>query len=208
MRRGLPPQADASGIAWRHAGLGAEGRWDSAGPGIRRELLSGDEGSIVWNCLADGAAATVACHGGRFVGKGYVEHLRLTIPPWRLPIDRLRWGRFICASDRLVWIQWCGRQNLNLLYHNGQEIQTEAIDDKRVSGHDGALELIDSRVLRDDALLGSLAEPLRPIAQLFPRSLLTTREIKWLSRATLRTPGRSGEGWAIHERVDFKGTGQ
>ena len=150
MRRGPPPQADVSGIAWCHAGLGVEGRWDLAGPAIRRELLSGDEGTIVWSCLSDGATATIACRGDQFVGKGYAEHLLLTIPPWRLPFDLLRWGRFIGDSDRLVWIQWRGRQNLDLLYHNGQELRAEAIEDKRVSSHDNTLELVDSRVLRND----------------------------------------------------------
>jgi hypothetical protein len=208
MRRGPPPQADASAIAWRHAGLGVEVRCDLAGPAMRRELLCGDEGTIVWNCLSDGATATVTCRGDRFAGKGYVEHLRLTIPPWRLPFDVLRWGHCICDGDRLVWIQWRGRQNLDLLYHNGREVRAEVIDDQRVCGCDGALELSDSRVLRDDELRSSLAKPLRPIAGLFPRSILATRETKWLSRAALRTPGRMTEGWAIHERVDFRGTGQ
>lgn len=204
---GVPPRADPSGITWRHADLGAEGRWDLGGPAIRRELLNGDKGTIIWSCLSDGAAATVVCDGSRFAGRGYVEHLLMTIPPWRLPFDLLRWGRFIGNSDRLVWIQWHGRQELDLLYHNGHEIRAETIDDKHVSGHGGALELSGSRVLRDEELLRSLAKPLRPIARLFPRSILRTREAKWLSRATLQTPGRTDEGWAIHERVDFRGTG-
>jgi hypothetical protein len=207
MRRGPPPQTDAAGIAWRHTGLGVEGRWNVAGPAIRRELLNDDDGSIVWNCLCDGAAASVTCGGGHFTGTGYVEHLLLTIPPWRLPFDLLRWGRFICHSDRLVWIQWRGRRNLDLLYHNGREVCAETIDDQGVSGRDGALEWSESRVLRDDELLGSLAKPLRPIAGLFPRSILKTHETKWLSRGTLRTAGRTGDGQAIHERVDFRGTG-
>ena len=204
MRRGPPPRDDASGIAWHHAGLSAAGRWDSAGPAIRRELFSGEQGTIVWNCLSDGGAATLAFRGDRFVGKGYVEHLLLTIPPWRLPLNMLRWGRFIGNGNRLVWIQWRGRHDLDLLFHNGREIRAEAIEDKFVSGHDVALEFSDSRVVRDDELLGSLARPLRPIARLFPRSILATRETKWLSRATLRTPGGIIDGSAIHERVDFR----
>ena len=43
-------------------------------------------------------------------GTGYAERILITIPPWRLPIRELRWGRWIgeAASRSVVWIDWRG----------------------------------------------------------------------------------------------------
>lgn len=52
-----------------------------------------------------------AVHGPLWAraGRGYVERLRLTLPPWGLGLRVLRWGRFCGLRHSMVWIEWQGR---------------------------------------------------------------------------------------------------
>jgi hypothetical protein len=135
-----------------------------------------------------------------------VEHLRLSIPPWRLPISRLRWGRFISATDFLVWIDWCGAYNRRIVYLNGAAVGTDSIADSEVvlAGGDAALSLDCGAVLRQGPLGATALAVLPDLDRLFPASILNVHERKWLSRGVLRQPGRPDSvGMAIHEVVEW-----
>ena len=203
LERFVLPRGDATGLNWEHAGLEFRGRWASTDPRLQQDLLTTDDGVVAWNCQAHRAGASIACGNRAFEGLGYVEHLRLTLAPWRLPIHCLRWGRFISATDSLVWIQWRGPRPLDLLFHNGVMVPAATIEDRRVCGPNFALEMPRPRVLRDGSLLTTALASLQRFASFFPRSILQTQETKWLSQATLRTPAGDSSGFAIHELVLF-----
>ena len=110
----------------------------------------------------------------------------MTVPPWRLPIEELRWGRFLSETGGVVWIEWSGEKSASLRWHNG--VRSE-----------GALEVEfrDREVLREGKLVETALRVIPNVHKLFPARILGLRESKWRSRAVLGPAA----GWAIHEVV-------
>ncbi|RPJ73483.1 MAG: hypothetical protein EHM24_07870 [Acidobacteria bacterium] len=159
-----------------------------------------------WRCEAP--AARMLVHLGREVaieGAGYAERLELRLPPWRLPIDELRWGRWIsdegCRS--VVWIDWRGAEPQTLVYTDAVRAREAAAGDNEVAAGGRRLTFADRRVLHQRTL-GDLLGSLAPLLPALPRRWLALEDRKWLSRAVLDGPSeRPAEGWAIHERIVF-----
>jgi hypothetical protein len=145
------------------------------------------------------------CLPGRTLrGRGYAEVLEMTVAPWSLPMRQLRWGRAISARQSLVWIQWLGGRDLQVVVRNGLPAAAVEIGEGEVRLDDGTrLVLSEPTALREDRLGNTLA-PLRAIAPLLPRVFTSTLERKWRSRGTFLTPDRPNEeGWVIHELLTF-----
>lgn len=205
LRRCDAPEVTNDKILWQAESLGASGQWSCLGESQRNLLFDSDAGSLDWKCVAPRAGAEVRLgEGATLRGWGYVEHLTLTLPPWQLPIKRLRWGRFVNATDAMVWIDWEGDYRTRVAYLNGAAVAVEKISDSELvlGENGGTLQLEDSELLRDGQL-GSTALAIIPqLERIFPPSILRTRETKWLSRAVLRRPGQADSvGMAIHEVV-------
>jgi hypothetical protein len=146
--------------------------------------------------MSDGAALS---------GLGYAERLTLSLPPWRLPIDELRWGRWIAADGgrSLVWIDWRGAQPLTAVFVDGVRQEAATVDDDRVAGADVILVLTDQRTLHRRALRDVIGA-VGPLTRVFPASWLDVEDCKWMSLGTLHVAGaRLETGWAIHEHVRF-----
>jgi hypothetical protein len=205
--RKQPAPIQKEGIEWKSPVWSAEGRWRETGHPLREILFDSAAGSVEWNCVAPRCSAEVRIGEGRaYRGEGYVEHLRLTIPPWRLPIRQLRWGRFVNACDALVWIDWRGSYNRQVVYCNGLPVSARTISDSEIVLGDGGavLSLDTSTVLREGALGATALSVLPNLERLFPARILGVRECKWLSRAILRRPGQADSvGMAIHEVVEW-----
>jgi hypothetical protein len=150
---------------------------EASAPPIRRRLFEGADGIVDWSCEMPRAKARI----GSVRGDGYAELLRMTVPPWKLPIDELRWGRFIGGGKWAVWIEWRG-----------------ALPQKWAFGDAGDVRFDDERVLTDRRI--GDAVPL--IKWLLPRRIRRAREQKWCSRASLG----DDRGWAIHEVVTLSGS--
>lgn len=174
----------------------------TAGAALR--LLGDGTGTLDWNCVAPNAAACLTVGGRRFEGHGYVECLRTSIPPWRLPIDTVRWGRALFGGRSFVWIQWTGAEPRHVLLVDGRQaagrIHPEGLE--LASGERVTLEA--PHVIRH----GGLSEVLRPVRALWPllpRLLREAHEAKWLARAHLHsTDGHHEASWAIHELVTLR----
>jgi hypothetical protein len=205
--RNQPAPVDTGDIDWRSPVWKAEGRWRKTGPPAREILFESAGGCVEWNCVAPRSSAEVRIGGEMpYRGYGYVEHLRLTIPPWRLPIRELRWGRFVNASDSLVWIHWRGSYNKQVVYHNGSAESVRLISDREIAwGEDGAVLSLDTVTTLREGTLGATALSVVPsLERLFPSRILGLRECKWLSRAVLRRRGQEDSvGMAIHEVVEW-----
>jgi hypothetical protein len=197
------PQVKGSSIQWSSPRLGVSGKWEAIAQPIKRSLLEMPAGSIQWHCLQPRARAEISIgNGQRLAGLGYVEHLTMTIPPWRLPFDELRWGRFLSDEDSLVWINWRGAHSLNLSFHNGVQVENALITDYGLHAEDTCLDLGDNVVLREGELVETALSSIPGIRNLFPFRILRTHERKWLSRGVLKkSQVESNTGWAIHEVV-------
>ena len=198
--RSAPLPDFAHGAArWQSAALHIDGEWRAESDPVRATIFSSSDGSIEWECLMPRARVSI---GGR-QGFGYVERLTMTIAPWKLPLRTLRWGRFVSASDWVVWIQWYGDSCRTLVYRNGVASAVPVLDDSRIEFTDGARLALDRSLEIRNGRLGSTAFSRMPaLRHTVPGCLLQVQECKWRSRARLEDAGGNGnEGWAIHEIV-------
>ena len=197
------PEVAGPSLRWSSARLGVAGTWEAAAPSFKRTLLESNDGSIEWNCLHPRARSEISFgERRRMEGLGYAEHLTMTIPPWRLPFEELRWGRFLSDGDALVWVNWRGAQTLNLSFHNGVCVEDALVTESEVAAGETRLTLGENTLLREGALVETALAAIPGVRSLFPFRMLRTRECKWLSRGLLNGPGAEPRtGWAIHEVV-------
>ncbi len=176
-----PPPRQTSGVwQWESPCLGVSAHWDPLDQPVHRTLIEG----VDWSCHVPRGRAQAVVRGKHIRGLGYVEHLTLTVPPWRLPIRELRWGRFLGEQTGLVWIECSGPHPLSEVFLNGSPADAAVLE---------ALVLDAGRTLRD----GPISTILSGIGKLFPARILQLRETKKCSRGLLRDDA----GWAIHEEV-------
>lgn len=201
------PSVEEDELRWDCSRLGVRAAWSARAPAIHRVLIETAEGSIEWRCHFPQAQARVdLAEPGRLSGLGYAEQLDLTMKPWRLPFEELRWGRLLTPEDAVIWIEWLGREPRQWVFHNGCELRGATIDETRVQlpNDHGVVELRDAVVLREGRL-ASTALGTIPTANLWlPDGIKNAYETKWLARGTFTTRTRSSSGWAIHEVVRLR----
>ena len=197
------PDIDAHGkvvIAEPGSDLSAE--WIPDGASSSHTLFSSATGEVRWNCLQPAARVTVNHEGSLHVGRGYVEHLTLTLPPWDLGLEHLDWGRYVSDADQVTWIRWRGDHPLELAIVNGEVSSRVSVNGDRVLVGDRTLHLADTHVIRDGKLGSTVLNKLPGLLPLAPLQILRLHERKWLSRGRLNAPdGSASDGWAIHEQV-------
>ncbi len=200
LRPGDEPVEEPDMVRWACPRLAVEGRWRRACSRVERRLIDGPEGILTWRCVMPRAECEVTVGElGPVRGLGYAESLEMTVAPWGLPIQELRWGRWLSESSSLVWIRWTGPRPLTLVLEDGREIAGEVGDDA-VALRDGrTLALERARTIREGELGATVLAGIPKLRDVVPPAILRTSEQKWLSR------GRLGAaiGWAIHERVAF-----
>jgi len=201
LRPGNKPDAGDRNVQWTCPNLDVTGEWSVPSTGLRRTLLDAPEGSIHWHCVSPGAAAEVRIGDVQLAGTGYVEHLTMTLTPWRLPFNELRWGRFIGQKDTLAWILWRGQTSRTWAWLNGVEHSCCKVCEERIEiPRAGLLRLSGQTVLRSGPLATTALRPVRAFVGLMPRWRFAD-ETKWLARGTLERTDGSDTGWVIHEIV-------
>jgi hypothetical protein len=141
---------------------------------------------------------------GTFKGLGYVDYLNLSVRPWRLPFDELRWGRYLSAQDSIIWMDFKGAFPETFVVRNGVTCRRASVTDDDIHLEDEGLALSfgDRQILRDGTLVSTALSVVPGIRSVLPARMLFTRETKWRSRGILRK-GEStvNTGWTIHEVV-------
>lgn len=198
--RSVPePRLEDGRLTWSAFPVGAGVEMIPRVRGVEKELYP----SVVWRCVVPSADAVVKLPGQTIRGRGYAEVLEMSVAPWRLPIDQLRWGRALGERTSLVWIQWTGGFPLNVVLRDGVFEEASKIADDGVLAGGMELSISQPAVLREERLAHTLAA-LKPLAWLFPKSLTAAMEHKWRGRGTFRASnGPIDEGWVIHELVEF-----
>ncbi len=198
------PAADAAAVRWSVPRLGVAAVWERLAPSLSRRLLESPGGIVDWSCVAPAARVHVDfADGRRLDGWGYAEVLELTIRPWRLPIEELRWGRFVAEGASLVWIDWRGPRPLSFAALDVVPCGLAEVSETRivVASSRVTLEMSDARVLRAGPLARTVLRGIPLLRERLPVKMLQMHETKWLSRAILSRDGATREGWAIHEVV-------
>src|SRR6187399_1377070 len=134
-------------LTWEHRALGVRGSWSPAQPPIRRTLTRGPAGAIQWMCHMPRARAVVQLGDVTLAGRGYVESLRISVPPSKLMSRTLRWGRHVSDHHSVVWIDWIGEDERRWVWHDGREQPAATVTNVGLSGlADGdTLRFLDSR---------------------------------------------------------------
>ena len=153
-------------------------------------MLQTPAGSVRWGLDCGRARVRWNSRGKETEGLGYMERLDVTLPPWELPIQELRWGRFVAEDADAAWIEWKGAHPLRLAWTGGEQVD------------ELGLELSGDSTLRDGPLVTTVFSKVPILRRSLPLAMLQVHETKWRSRGTLTgANGKRSDGWAIHEVV-------
>jgi hypothetical protein len=202
---GTLPTAVSDGVRWHSPTVAVEGRWRSQGNAISTMVLHEEPaGRVEWTCFCPAAEATVKIGRDRWDGFGYAERLVMTLPPARLPIRELRWGRFISGEQHCVWIRWRGPVERSWCVHNGRPADAVMPDLHKLAWNGHRLQLEPGTTLRTGRIAGTALKGAGLLAWLLPASVRDLHETKWCGRGVLTDGhGREHRGWAIHESAVF-----
>ncbi|MHB1095553.1 MAG: hypothetical protein ACYC3F_05205 [Gemmatimonadaceae bacterium] len=206
LRRVPPPSVVDGRVVWESKRLALETVHDPKTPGVTVTMLDDARGRVTWECLAPSALMRATDDGVIRKGTGYVERITMSVLPWEMPIDELRWGRWMSedATASLVWIDWRGPSPQRWVIHNGAHCNDASVGDDGVTLDAGRLTLVAPRTLHDRSV-GKLLRGITGLARLAPHIPIAWEETKWCSRGTWTNPaGESTHGWAIHEIVRLK----
>jgi len=205
------PQLKDDLITWKDARFGVSGKWKSLAGVIKARLFDSEEGYLDWTCFQPASKVQLKIRDKVLEGSGYAEQLILTIPPWKIPMDELLWGRFGSEGNTLVWIELREKERRKWLLLNGARIENCIIEDDHISlpGKDLFLKLDQGVKLESEKKIFSVVEKLiryiPGFSKVIPISFLMAEEVKWLSKGELQIQGKTiTSGMAIHERVNFK----
>ena len=199
------PVMNGNELNWNSRGLKVSGTWKADAVSVSERLIKNEKGAIDWNCVMPKAIAGVRTRDLFFKGLGYAEKLDMTMKPWDLAVQEIRWGRFVSENCCLVWIVWKGPSPLTIAYLDGEKITELNVTDTFVMlpSKGITLSFSDTVTLREGPVISTAFARLRWIRSFFPGNILNTFECKWRSRATLEASTETHTGWAIHESVKW-----
>ena len=205
------PRLSADIVTWSDLKFGISGRWKSMAAMLQTRIFETEDGYVEWTCYQPASKVNLCIKEKLLEGIGYVEKLTLTIPPWKIPMDELRWGRFISNDNKLVWIELREKVLQQWVWLNGERLNTCIVEDDQINipEKNMVLDLNREVVLESEKKIVSLAEKfiryIPGINKLIPMKFLMADEFKWLSKAVLKIDSKTiNTAYAIHELVNFK----
>ncbi len=201
-----PPSEEDALVTWRHPALDVHGQWHRLAAPITRQLLHMPDGELQWNCVMPRASAQVDLAGTRHVGVGYVEHLTLSLPPWKLPFNILRWGRHASLACSIVWIDWRGKEERRFIWHDGRLQPNAVLSEDGISGLSSGAELLigEHRDVCARSALARLADRLPGALRPILRTSAAIFEHKMVAPSSVVAPGGSADsGWSLFEEVQW-----
>ncbi len=205
LRRTSTPVSEDALLAWRCPPLQVNGTWNALEAPLEATVYDSDLGTVEWRCLQPLASAEIDTAGRPHMsGLGYAERLTLTVPPWRMPIRELHWGRFLSATGSLIWIDWRGEHATRIVFLNGAAAGASSLTEAELLLEDGTTLVLDGGKTLRKGPLGGVLSRVPGLCALAPGRMLDVREHKWRSRGVLRRPGEPPvSGWVIHEVVTW-----
>lgn len=200
-------------LSWEDARFGISGKWAGTMPPLCVRLFENAEGYVDWRCFFPQARATlIRKNGAPLNGWGYAEQLEITCLPWQIPLGQLRWGRFLSEKYCLVWIEWRTDSPRQWVFLNGAAVKNALVSDDAVALPERGIRLALDRSGKLESgkkilqIAGKMLSVLPGFKQFAPARFLYADESKWRSRGLLyEKEALAGEGWAVHELVDFTG---
>lgn len=207
----LFPEMRDKNISWKDSSFKMTGSWLANTIPVQAKLFESAEGGLQWNCLQPSSFVKAKINKREYDGLGYAEQLILTVEPWKIPMDVLRWGRFVAKEDCLVWIEIKSGADKQWVWYNGEKMDQAVISDELIELPSKNIRLVlnNIRLIEAEKKMNNVIKKLLRFMPGFHRSVpanfLLADEYKWISRGSLYKEGLlENEGWVIHERVDFK----
>jgi len=204
------PEKKNHQITWTDERLGISGTWTEMADPIEARILDTEEGYLDWSCLQPASDVTLMINNTKLIGRGYVERLELTMPPWKIPMDELRWGRFGSAHHNIVWIELHEKEKQQWVWWNGerQDSCTIADDHLSIPAKNLLLTLDRSVSLESEkkifSVVNNLIRFIPGIQRAMPVKFMMADESKWMSKGQLLQHDKViTDGMAIHELVNF-----
>lgn len=204
------PEIKDDVISWNGKTFKVSGTWKALASSIHDRLYNSEEGNLDWKCYQPMSKVHLKVNDKEITGIGYAEELRLTIAPWKIPMNELRWGRYLSQENQLVWIELVGEKKQQWTWFNGEKIENVLIKDDTITipSKDICLELdrrielgAEKKILK---VVKDLLNYIPDFNKAMTTNFLTADEFKWLSYAVLKKSGKIiNSGWAIHEFIDF-----
>lgn len=203
------PQRSGNIIQWEDAGFGVQGSWEGMEKAVQSKLFESKEGDLNWFCHQPASNVRIKYGGKEFLGRGYAEQLILSVLPWKIPMDKLRWGRHYSEKRSLVWVEIEGEYNKQWVWFNGNKISDCEITDHQLRCDKIKLNLTLDH-LTELEKGKTIKKVMRPVSKLIPGfkrnmalKFLNADSYKWLSESQLKWEGVVTKGMTIHERVNF-----
>ena len=205
------PQINENQITWDDSKYHISGTWESLAGMIQTRIFESPEGYLDWKCYQPASKVRLKIEDKILEGHGYAEQLISTVPPWKIPMDELRWGHFGSDGYNLVWIELKEKKQQQWLWLNGEKMENCVIDDDQISIPGKALILkLDKEVLLESekkiySVVGKIVRFIPGFNKLIPVSFLMADEKKWFSQGQLQKHGKKLlNGFSVHEHVNFK----
>lgn len=197
-------------IKYSDAPYRVEGTWIANAGSIKALIFESDEGNIEWTCFQPSSTVYLKVNDTEWKGLGYVEKIKIPFYPWKMPIQQLRWGRFVSAKDYLVWIELKSETTKQWVWYNGEKMQKGILSDQEISIPEKhiLLQFTDTTIIESEKKIYNVVKKifrfLPGFYKLIPTGFLMADENKWRSRGILKNKNTCTEGWVIHELVNFK----
>lgn len=189
-----------------NAHLKVLGNWERLTPPTSFLLYRDNDGNeVFWDCHHPKAFTKIEYNHTIYKGLGYAETLFLPIKPWKLPIDELRWGRYLSEATTIIWIHWKNQYPVNKLFYNGIWYEDAKFEENQLWFNQQKHRLVFELpvIIRKGKLSGIIAK-VPWLKLLFSHKILNTIEIKYKSKTTLYIDSiASDKGWSLYEIVTW-----
>ena len=201
--------------------------WPTEGGVLLRERARVPK-DLRWHVAVPAARVEgVITAGGRkkdIAGDGYIDVVETDIPPWRLPLGELQWGRAHFPEQTVVFNQIRTRQGefirnlllaktipasglrrLPALDDQSFTLQADSYDAQTALSRAGAFGLFldRRRVIEESPVVTSERFKLKSGRRFLKRLTGNPWEKKMVSQARLELDGKTMSGTALHERVSW-----
>ncbi|NNK88746.1 MAG: hypothetical protein HKO90_10720 [Flavobacteriaceae bacterium] len=207
-RRVALPKRTNDVISWQDSKLDVMGEWTAMDGPIKAKIYDSPDGYLNWYCYQPRSKVKLMIGKDEMEGLGYVEKLVLTAYPWHIPINHLRWGRYVSDKHALVWIQILEKSEKQWVWLDGVEIEdTFEIDDKVILNNYTKLSMYPLETLQSgrpiSKALGFLLKGVINYKSEINRNFVNAYAQKWLSKGHLEINNNTDTGHVIHEWVNF-----
>ncbi len=166
-----------------------------------------DNETVNWNCFQAISETEIISDNKLYKGLGYAEILEMNVKPWKLPVNVLKWGRFVSKEHSLVWIVWEGSHPISKFWLDGKLIEVDNINENGIKFQDKNIELkfIDTFNIRDGKVVNLLPKASKLLNSI-GNKIINLHETKYLSKSILTFNSQEFEGWSIYEVVHWNQT--